>query len=447
MESARAKPLNSRLSGPLKGASAVPGDKSISHRALILSAMAAGKSTIRGLLEGEDVLNTGKALALIGVQSGKNPDGSWWVNGVGTGGLNTPTNVLDLGNSGTSTRLLMGLVGSHPFTSTFTGDASLRKRPMMRVMDPLQQMGVNFEAQEGGKLPISVKGTSSCVPITYRLPVASAQVKSAILLCALNVPGITTVIEHEPTRDHTETMLKHFGAKIERRKNESGETVIQLQGYPELKPGTVDVPGDPSSAAFAVGAALIVPGSELLIKGVCLNLSRAGFYETLKEMGASLVYENEKIQAGEKTADIRVKYSALKGVRVPPGRAPSMIDEYPILAVVASFADGKTVMEGLSELRVKESDRLAMIAQNLKACGVKLEVEGDTLTVHGNGKPPQGGASITTSMDHRIAMSFLIMGMGSLEPITIDDSAMIATSFPGFVELMNGFGAKIQPHS
>jgi 3-phosphoshikimate 1-carboxyvinyltransferase len=438
------QPLTSSRSNSLKGEMAVPGDKSISHRALMLGGMAIGKTTIHGLLEGEDVLNTGKSLALMGVQSGKNNDGSWWVQGVGVGGLSEPTNVLDLGNSGTSTRLLMGMVGSYGFTSFFTGDDSLRKRPMARVITPLQQMGVNFHGRTGGRLPLAVLGTSTPIPITYRLPVASAQVKSAILLCGLNTAGITTVIEPHATRDHTETMLQHFGAKITTAKNKDGDKVIHLHGQPELIAKDINVPADPSSAAFPVAAALLVEGSDVLVKNVCINPLRAGFYETVRDMGAQITFENERIEAGEKVADIRVKHSTLKGIHVPASRAPSMIDEYPILAVLAAFADGDTVMDGLEELRVKESDRLAMIADGLHACGVSYTINGNTLIVHGNGRAPKGGADIKTAMDHRIAMSFLVMGCASREPVNIDDGSFINTSFPNFVGLMNGLGARIQ---
>ncbi|NDE90534.1 MAG: 3-phosphoshikimate 1-carboxyvinyltransferase [Alphaproteobacteria bacterium] len=443
MSHGTAQPLSSHKAQSLTGEMAVPGDKSISHRALMLGGMAIGKTTIRGLLEGEDVLNTGKALSLMGVKSGKNADGSWWVQGVGVGGLLEPSNVLDLGNSGTSTRLLMGLVGSYGFTSFFTGDDSLRKRPMARVTIPLQQMGVAFHSRSSGRLPLAVIGTSSPIPITYSLPVASAQVKSAVLLCGLNTAGITTVIEPTPTRDHTETMLEHFGAKITYAKNKDGKNVIHLHGQPELIAKDIDVPSDPSSAAFPVAAALITPGSNLLVKNVCINPLRAGFYDTVREMGADIVFENERMQAGEKVADIRVKHSALKGVHVPASRAASMIDEYPILSVLAAFADGSTTMDGLEELRVKESDRLAMVASGLAACSVEHEIKGNTLIVHGNGKAPKGNADILTAMDHRIAMSFLVMGLASSEPVRIDDGSFINTSFPNFVRLMNGLGAKI----
>ncbi len=438
------QPLSSHKANSIKGELAVPGDKSISHRALMLGGMAIGKTTIRGLLEGEDVLNTAKALSQMGVQSGTNADGSWWVQGVGVGGLLEPDNVLDLGNSGTSTRLLMGLVGSYGFTTFFTGDDSLRKRPMARVTIPLQQMGVGFHGRSAGRLPLAVIGTSSPIPITYSLPVASAQVKSAVLLCGLNTAGITTVIEPTPTRDHTETMLEHFGAKITYAKNKEGKNVIHLHGQPELVAKDIDVPADPSSAAFPVAAALITPGSNLLVKNVCINPLRAGFYDTVREMGGDVVYENERMQAGEKVADIRVKHSALKGVHVPASRAASMIDEYPVLSVLAAFASGTTTMDGLSELRVKESDRLAMIASGLSACSVEHEIKGETLIVNGNGQAPKGGANIATAMDHRIAMSFLVMGLASEQPVNIDDGSFINTSFPNFVGLMNNLGASIR---
>ncbi|HVY12980.1 MAG TPA: 3-phosphoshikimate 1-carboxyvinyltransferase [Alphaproteobacteria bacterium] len=437
------QPLTSQSGRSLKGAAKVPGDKSISHRALMLGALALGRTRIQGLLEGEDVLRTAAALRHMGVESGRDANGQWWVEGEGAASLREPQDVLDLGNSGTSTRLLMGLVGSHNFTSFFTGDESLRKRPMGRVIEPLSQMGVNFLARDGGKLPITVMGTRDTVPITYRSPVASAQVKSAILLCGLNTQGVTTVIEPQATRDHSEIMLRHFGADVMCEKGANGEISISLRGYPELKAQEVIVPGDPSSAAFVAAAALLKEGSELLIQNVGINPLRAGFYETVREMGADLTLENQRLQAGEKVADVKVKASSLKGIRVPASRAPSMIDEYPILGVLAAFASGKTVMEGLGELRVKESDRLSMIASNLQACGAKVEIEGDNLIVHGTGKAPKGGAKIATAMDHRIAMSFLVMGSASAEPISIDDGSFINTSFPGFVDLMNGLGMRI----
>ncbi len=437
------QPRTGGKGSPLKGKIAVPGDKSISHRALMLGAVALGRTRIRGLLEGEDVLHTAAALRLMGAESGRDGKGDWWVEGSGVGALTEPEDVLDMGNSGTSTRLLMGLVASHGFTSFFTGDGSLRKRPMARVTEPLSRMGVNFLSRAGGRLPLAVIGTRETMPVTYRLPVASAQVKSAVLLAGLNTQGLTSVIEPHATRDHTEIMLAHFGAEIKTGTDENGAKIISLRGYPELRARPVDVPGDPSSAAFVTAAALLCAGSEITIKNVGINPNRTGFYDTAKEMGADIRFENPRIHGGEKITDLVVTSSELKGVHVPAARAPRMIDEYPILAVLAAFASGKTVMEGLSELRVKESDRLAMIASNLQACGVKVEMEGDTLAVHGAGAPPEGGATVPTSMDHRIAMSFLVMGMAARNPVAIDDGGFINTSFPGFVDLMNGLGCRI----
>lgn len=437
-----ATPLTSHFCGPLKGKLTVPGDKSISHRALMLGAMARGKTIISGLLEGEDVLHTAQAMQAMGVGCGKTSN-TWWVEGVGAGQLKPPSQTLYMGNSGTSTRLLMGLVGGHAFTSEFAGDASLEKRPMARVMEPLEKMGVRFESLNGGRLPLKVIGTSAPTPIEYRLKVASAQVKSAILLCGLNANGITTVIEPHATRDHTENMLRHFGATIDVRIGADGATIIALHGKPDLKAADINVPADPSSAAFPVAAALLKDGSDILIPNICLNPLRTGFYETLREMGADIEFTNTRISAGEKIADLHVRYGALKGVDVLEGRAPSMIDEYPILAVLAACAQGTTRMNGLGELRVKESDRLAVMADGLKACGANLEVEGDNLIVHGNGTPPRGGATIATALDHRIAMSFLVLGSATPDPITVDDSSMIATSFPSFVSMMNAAGMRL----
>jgi len=437
-----AQPLTSHFCNALQGKLTVPGDKSISHRSLMLGAMAKGKTTITGLLEGEDVLHTAQAMQAMGVACGKTGS-TWWVEGVGVGQLKAPTQPLYMGNSGTSTRLLMGLVGSHDFTSEFAGDVSLSKRPMARVMEPLEKMGVRFSASDGGRLPLKVIGTGKPAAIDYRLKVASAQVKSAILLCGLNTNGVTTVIEPHATRDHTENMLRHFGATIDVRAGADGATIIALYGKPELKAADIDVPADPSSAAFPVAAALLKEGSDIFIPNVCLNPLRTGFYDTVREMGALLEFINPRMSAGEKIADLRVRYSALKGVDVPESRAPSMIDEYPILAVLAACANGTTRMNGLSELRVKESDRLTMMAEGLKACGVRLEVEGDNLIVHGNGQAPRGGATIATALDHRIAMSFLVLGSATPEPITVDDSSMIATSFPSFESMMNEAGMRI----
>lgn len=440
----QAKPLRSSFSGPLVGAVRAPGDKSISHRSLMLGAVAVGETVIHGLLEGEDVLHTAAAMRLLGAQADRDSDGVWRVRGVGLGALQEPAQVLDMGNSGTAARLLMGLVAAHPITCVFTGDASLNKRPMARVTTPLEQMGARFVGRSGGRLPLTVVGSDRLTPITYRLPVASAQVKSAIILAGLNTPGATTVIEAEPTRDHTETMLRHFGATVTTERQEDGALAVTVIGQPELTGREIHVPSDPSSAAFPVVAALLRPGSELVLKDVGMNPRRTGLYDTLIEMGADITFENERDQAGEPVADLRVKHSRLRGVVVPADRAPSMIDEYPVLAAAAACAEGDTVMLGLKELRVKESDRLAMVADGLTTCGVALEVGADdSLTVHGTGEPPKGGALVATAMDHRIAMSFLVLGTATAEPIQVDDGAFIETSFPGFVTLMNGLGAKI----
>jgi 3-phosphoshikimate 1-carboxyvinyltransferase len=437
--------LQSGSARALTGTVRVPGDKSLSHRALILAAVAVGSTRVRGLLEGDDVLRTAAALRALGVELDREAPGEWVVHGVGLLGLNEPDGVLDLGNSGTGARLLMGLVASHPFTSFFTGDASLRRRPMARVTEPLSRIGARFVAREGMRLPLAVIGTAEPLPIVYRLPVPSAQVKSAVLLAGLNAVGATGVIEPLPTRDHSERLLRHFGADVRIEEEAGGARRITLQGQPELIAADLTVPGDPSSAAFPVVAALLVPGSDVTIVGVGDNPLRTGLFETLLEMGADLTRANERIEGGEPVADIAVKTSALKGVTVPPERAPRMIDEYPILAVAAAFASGRTIMRGLSELRVKESDRLAAIAEGLALCGVKVAVEGDTLIVHGVGGPPAGGATIATNLDHRIAMSFLVLGMAAKAPVAIDDGATIETSFPEFTLLMNGIGAAIGP--
>ncbi len=437
------RPLRSSASGALAGTLRVPGDKSISHRSLMFGAVAVGETVIHGLLEGEDVLNTAAAMRALGAEASCT-DGVWRVRGVGLGGLVEPAQVLDMGNSGTAARLLVGLVASHPITTFFTGDASLVKRPMARVIGPLEQMGASFVTRGGGRLPMAVLGSDKTVPITYRLPVPSAQVKSAVLLCGLNTAGVTTVIESEPTRDHSELMLRHFGATVSVETLEDGALAVSVTGQPELTGRTIHVPADPSSAAFPAVAALLRPDSEVVLTDVGMNPRRTGLYDTLVEMGADIAFENRRDQAGEPVADLRVKGSRLKGVVVPADRAPSMIDEYPILAVAAAYAEGTTVMLGLKELRVKESDRLSMVAEGLTRCGVKVEVGADdSLTVHGTGRPPQGGGVVATAMDHRIAMSFLVLGMGSVEPVQVDDSTFIDTSFPGFVGLMNGLGAKI----
>lgn len=428
-----------RLSGSVQ----VPGDKSISHRALMFAALARGQSRISGLLEGEDVLNTAKAMQAMGAKIERLGDGHWQVDGVGIAGLQEPAQVLDMGNSGTGARLLMGLVATQPFQTIFTGDASLCKRPMARVADPLSQFGAVFMARSGGRLPLLVRGTATPLPVEYRLPVASAQVKSAVLLAGLNAPGVTTVIEPIPTRDHTERMLQAMGAELQVSTDRDGCRVIRLTGQPDLAPQDFVVPSDPSSAAFPLVAALVVPDSEITLTGLCLNPCRTGLIQTLQEMGADITITNQRVSGGEPVGDVVARTSRLHGVTVPAGRAPSMIDEYPVLAVAAAFADGVTVMQGLEELKVKESDRLAATAAGLRACGVQVEPGHDSLTVHGTGQPPRGGGTVTTHYDHRIAMAFLVMGCASREPVTIDDATAIMTSFPGFEGLMNGLGARI----
>lgn len=440
-----AQPMKSRKSGPLKGVAAVPGDKSISHRSLIFGAMAVGETKISGLLEGQDVLDTAKAMRAFGATVTRHGEGSWTVNGVGVGGFQEPADVLDVGNSGTGARLIMGTMATTPITATFTGDASLRKRPMGRVTDPLSLFGARAYGRKGGRLPMTIVGASNPVPVRYALPVASAQVKSAVLLAGLNAPGETVVIEREPTRDHSERMLVGFGAQLHVEKTADGH-VITLLGQPELRPQTVAVPRDPSSAAFPVCAALIVEGSDILVPGVSQNLTRNGLYLTLVEMGAEIEFQNPREEGGEPVADLRVRFSGtMKGIEVPPERAPSMIDEYPILSVVASFAKGKTVMRGIKELRVKESDRIDAMARGLEACGVRVEEDEDTLIVHGMGAAGvPGGATCATHIDHRIAMSFLVCGLAAKAPVAVDDGSPIQTSFPIFEGLMRGLGAEIE---
>jgi 3-phosphoshikimate 1-carboxyvinyltransferase len=437
-------PLSSGTAAALNGRLRAPGDKSVSHRALILAALAVGRTRVTGLLEGEDVMRTAAAMGALGAAIRRSDDGAWLIDGVGIGGLAEAEDVLDLGNSGTGARLLMGVVASHGITTFFTGDASLRRRPMARVAEPLQRLGARIIARDGGRLPLAVIGAASPLPITYRLPVPSAQVKSAVLLAGLNAPGETIVIEPQPTRDHSERMLRHFGAALAIDDGPEGRR-IALKGQPELKAADLAVPGDPSSAAFPAIAALLVPGSEVVIEGVGVNPLRTGLLDTLIEMGAELSLLQERIEGGEPVADLRLRSSALRGVAVPAERAPRMIDEYPVLAVAAAFAKGRTVMHGLGELRVKESDRLSAIAQGLTACGVSVAVDGDTLAVDGLGAPPAGGAEIAAKLDHRIAMAFLVLGLAARRPVRIDDGATIATSFPGFVEAMNGLGATIAP--
>ena len=437
-------PLTSRRAQALTGDVRVPGDKSISHRGLILGAAAVGETRITGLLEGEDVLCTAKAVESLGATVERLGDGAWRVVGRGVGGLAEPGTVLDMGNSGTGVRLLMGLVAAHPFSTFFSGDPSLSRRPMERVMAPLRTMGAAFTARSEGRLPLVVKGSDRLVPIEYDSPVASAQVKSAVLLAGLNTPGTTTVIEPRPSRDHTELILRHFGAEVTVEDLPDGARAATVAGHPELTARDVVVPGDVSSAAFPLAAALMVPGSEVTVRNVGLNPLRAGLLTTLEDMGAVIRYGNRREEAGEPVADLTVTAGTLKGVDVPPERAPAMIDEYPILAVLAAAAAGTTRMHGLAELRVKESDRLAIMAKGLAACGVKVEEGEDSLTVHGTGRPPAGGATIAVELDHRIAMSFLVLGMAADEPVGIDDAAPIETSFPGFTALMNGLGAGIE---
>jgi 3-phosphoshikimate 1-carboxyvinyltransferase len=431
----------------LKGDIGVPGDKSISHRALMIGGMAVGETTIRGLLLGDDVLRTAAALEAMGVSIKRDSDDVWRVWGVGVGGLQEPDDVLDLGNSGTGARLLMGLVATHPIQVQFTGDASLRSRPMGRIATPLGQMGTQVIARDGDKMPLTVIGARMAMPIEYKLPVPSAQIKSAVLLAGLNTPGETSVIETRPSRNHTELMLRHFGATLTVTDEAPDRRVITLTGQPELESKEVVIPGDPSSAAFPLVAALITPESEITIKNIGLNPLRIGLVDTLREMGADIDVTGARDQAGEPVADLVVRTSQLKGVTVPPERAPSMIDEYPVLAVAAAAADGVTRMQGLAELRVKESDRLAAIADGLTACGVGVEIEDDDLIVTGAPASIPGGAQIESRMDHRIAMSFLVLGMTAKQPVAIDDSHHIATSFPSFVGLMKGLGADIKENS
>lgn len=434
-------PLLSRKANGLAGRIRVPGDKSMSHRSLMFGAVATGETRITGLLEAEDVINTAKAMAALGANVLRDDHGVWHVMGVGVGGLTSPAQPLDFGNSGTGVRLAMGLMATTPLSARCIGDASLSRRPMGRVTRPLAQFGTRFETSEGDRLPLTIHGAADAKPVTYTLPVASAQVKSAVLLAGLNTPGTTTVIEPVPTRDHTERMLASFGARISVAAKD-GVRHISIEGRHELKAQELAIPGDPSSAAFPMVAALITPGSEIVIENIMLNPTRTGLFVTLEEMGASITYENRRQAGGEDVADIRVRASRLKGVRVPKDRAPSMIDEYPILAVAASFAEGTTRMEGLEELRVKESDRLAAVEAGLQANGVMTASGPDWLEVHGGGAP--GGGTVVTHMDHRIAMSFLVMGMASRIHTGIDDSRFIATSFPGFTDLMNGMGGRIE---
>jgi len=437
--------LVARASGALGGRVAVPGDKSISHRALMLGGLAVGESRVSGLLEGEDVLATARAMRALGAEVAREGKGDWRIAGSGVGGLAEPAVTLDMGNAGTGARLLMGLVASHPITCQFTGDASLRARPMARIARPLERMGARFIAREGCRLPLTVIGAAEPLPIAYRLPVPSAQVKSAVLLAGLNAPGETRVIEPQPTRDHSERLLRHFGASVRSEIGPDGARIIGVTGQPELTGREVVVPGDPSSAAFLVVAGLIVPGSRLTVAGVGVNPLRTGLHDTLAEMGASITIANRREQGGEPVADLVVEAGDLRGVEVPAARAPTMIDEYPILAVAAACAEGETLLRGLGELRVKESDRLDAIARGLAACGVAVEAGEDWLRIEGVGGPPPGGGLVAARLDHRIAMAFLVLGLATRAPVAIDDGRPIDTSFPGFVALVNGLGADIGP--
>ncbi len=439
------RPLAAHRSGPLKGTALVSGDKSVSHRALILGAMTVGETRISGLLEAEDVINTAKVMRLLGAEVLQDGEGSWRVHGVGTGGFAEPDDVLDFGNSGTGARLVMGAVATTPLSAVFTGDASLRRRPMKRVLEPLTRFGAEYTARDGGLMPLTLRGAEQSLAIEHEVTVASAQVKSALLLAALNAPGRSRIVQRELTRDHTERMLRAFGAEVTAESLADGGEAISVMGEVELRPAAVDVPGDPSSAAFPLAAALIVPGSEIVIPNVMLNTRRTGLLETLREMGADISIANKRDSGGEAVGDITVRASALKGAEVPAERAPSMIDEYPVLAVVAAFAEGKTVLRGLQELRVKESDRLAAIAAGLRAIGVTVEELDDGLVIEGRGPDGvPGGARIATHMDHRIAMSFLVAGMGARAAVTVDDVSMIATSFPKFRQMMRGLGAELR---
>ncbi len=441
-------PLTAHASGALSGVATLPGDKSISHRALILGALAVGETRITGLLEGQDVLDTAAAMRAFGATVTRTGPGAWSVQGVGVGGLAEPEQVIDCGNSGTGVRLIMGAMATCPVTATFTGDASLNRRPMGRVTDPLALFGARAHGRAGGRLPMTLVGAADPVPVRYALPVPSAQVKSAVLLAGLNAPAETVVIEREPTRDHTERMLAGFGASLRVEDTPEGRAII-LTGQPELRPQTVAVPRDPSSAAFPVCAALLVPGSDITVPGVSRNPTRDGLYVTLLEMGADIAFVNPRDEGGEPVADLRVRHTGtLKGVTTPPQRAASMIDEFPVLAVLAAFAEGETVMRGVRELRVKESDRIDAMARGLEACGVTVRETEDTLSVQGMGGEGTsggvpGGATVESRLDHRIAMAFLVLGMAARAPVTVDDASPIATSFPSFEGLMTGLGATL----
>jgi len=437
-------PMMSSACGALSGVADVPGDKSISHRSLILGALSVGETTIEGLLEGQDVLDTARAMRAFGATVTDHGSGTWSVQGVGVGGFAEPETVIDCGNSGTGVRLIMGAMATSPISATFTGDASLNGRPMARVTDPLALFGSQTVGRKGGRLPMTLVGAADPVPVHYVVPVPSAQVKSAVLLAGLNAPGQTVVVEAEATRDHTERMLAGFGAQISVEDSDAGR-VISLTGQPELQAQHIEVPRDPSSAAFPVCAALIVPGSDVLVPGIGLNPTRAGLFITLQEMGADLTFENMREEGGEPVADLRARYSPdMKGIEVPSERAASMIDEYPVLSVVAANATGETVMRGVKELRVKESDRIDAMATGLRANGVDVQDGPDWWTVTGQGPGSvAGGAMCASHLDHRIAMSFLILGMASKAPVRVDDGGPIATSFPIFEPLMRDLGAQV----
>lgn len=435
------QPLTAHAVSGLSGTANVPGDKSVSHRALIFGALCVGETRISGLLEGEDVLATADAMRAFGADV-QQEGTEWTVRGVGVGGFGEPEDIIDCGNAGTGVRLIMGAMATTPVSATFTGDASLRKRPMGRILDPLSQFGMRYLGRSGGLLPLTMSGALDPVPVEYKLPMASAQVKSAVLLAGLNAPGETVVIEPEATRDHTERMLRGFGANVVVEDLPEGR-VIRLTGQPELNPMSIAVPRDPSSAAFPVVAALIAPDSDVLVPNICLNPTRAGLYETLTEMGADIEHQNPRQEGGEPVADLRVRHSALKGIEVPPERAPSMIDEYPVLACLAAFAEGDTVMRGIKELRVKESDRIAATVAGLRANGIDVTEHEDGMTVHGKPGPVPGGGCVETHLDHRIAMSFLCLGLNTQQPVTVDDAAPIATSFPQFESLMTELGATL----
>jgi 3-phosphoshikimate 1-carboxyvinyltransferase len=437
-------PLSARRAGPLKGRVRVPGDKSISHRALILGALAVGKCSISGLLEGDDVLNTAKAVVALGAAANRRGECEWEIHGVGIGGFAEPARPLDFGNSGTGCRLMLGAVAGCPITAIFDGDASLRRRPMRRVLEPLQRIGARADSASDGRLPVTLTGASDPMPIVFEPPVPSAQLKSAVLLAGLSAPGQTVVVESEATRDHTEKMLAYFGAdvRVEPAGNLGQGSRVTISGQPELVPQPIVIPADPSSAAFPLVAAIITPGSDIVLDGVMMNPLRTGLLTTLGEMGATIERVDTRAEGGEEVADLRIRSGVLRGVDVPAYRAPAMIDEYPILAVAASFAEGETRMRGLKELRVKESDRLAATAAMLRTNGVEVEIEGDDLIVRGRGRV-LGGGEVTTHMDHRISMSALVIGLASEQPVKIDDGSFIATSFPRFVELMRSLGADL----